>query len=124
MSCEQKIDALIVSNTTIGGRDTLKSSFAGETGGLSGKPVFEVSTQKLGEAFDLMKGRMPLIGVGGISSGRDAYEKILNGASLVQIYSMLAYKGPGLVREVKRELVECLTADGYETVVDAVGAKR
>ncbi|TNE56671.1 MAG: quinone-dependent dihydroorotate dehydrogenase [Alphaproteobacteria bacterium] len=116
-----KFDGLIISNTTIGLRETLKSARRDETGGLSGAPLFKMSTEVLAKAFKLTEGKLPLIGVGGISSGADAYEKIKAGASLVQLYSALAYKGPGLVKEIKRELITCLERDGFANVAEAVG---
>jgi dihydroorotate dehydrogenase len=114
------IEGLIVSNTTVARPATLTSALAKEPGGLSGAPLFEPSTRILRE----MRRRtaLPLIGAGGIASGADAYAKIRAGASLVQLYSALAYRGPGLVTRIKRELLDCLTRDGFATVRDAVGA--
>ena len=116
------IDGLIVSNTTIERPDSLKSHDKGEAGGLSGKPLFEPSTKMLARMFEATEGKIPLVGVGGISSGTDAYAKIRAGASLVQLYSALVFEGPGLVERVKRELNSMLEKDGFETVADAVGA--
>jgi dihydroorotate dehydrogenase len=114
------MDGIIVSNTTIARPATLKSPLAKEQGGLSGAPLFEPSTNILRE----MRARtaLPLIGVGGIASGADAYAKIRAGATLVQLYTALVYQGPGLVGRIKAELAECLTRDGYDTVAEAVGA--
>ncbi len=114
------IDGLIVSNTTVARPAALKSRHAKETGGLSGAPLFEPSTRILREMA--RRTTLPLIGVGGIASGADAYAKIRAGASLVQLYSALAYEGPGLVTRIKRELLACLARDGFATVRDAVGA--
>lgn len=94
----------------------------GETGGLSGAPVRDLSTQVLGDMYRLTNGMIPLIGVGGVSSGKDAYEKIRAGATLVQMYSCLVYEGPTAVPRVKKDLEELLRADGYSSVVDAIGA--
>ena len=116
------IDGLIVSNTTVGLRDRLRSSFREETGGLSGQPLFEFSTQVLEDMYRLTEGRIPLIGVGGVSTGQQAYAKIRAGASLIQLYSALAYHGPGLVQKIKRELLACLREDGFSSVMEAVGA--
>lgn len=118
----EKLDGLIVSNTTIARPDSLKSNLAGEVGGLSGAPLFEPSTRLLGEMYKLTDGKIPLVGVGGISSGRQAYMKIRAGASLVQLYSALVYEGPGLLLRIKRELAECLRKDGFSSVAGAVGA--
>jgi dihydroorotate dehydrogenase len=114
------IEGLIVSNTTIS-RPPLKSPYAGETGGLSGKPLLHPSTKMLAAMYSRLHGAVTLIGVGGISSGEDAYTKIRAGASLVQIYSALVFKGPGLVARIKRELLQCLERDGFANVMAAVG---
>jgi dihydroorotate dehydrogenase len=116
------IEGVIVSNTTIARPSTLRSALAGEQGGLSGAPLFAPSTQILRE----MRRRtaLTLIGVGGIASGADAYAKIRAGASLVQLYSALAYQGPSLVARLKRELLGCLNRDGFATLSDAVGADK
>ena len=116
------MDGLIISNTTIGLRDQLSSKYAGESGGLSGAPLFEKSTELLSDMFRLTNGKIPLIGVGGISSGEDAYKKIRAGASLVQLYSALVFHGPGLVCKIKIELTEALKRDGFKSLSDAVGA--
>jgi dihydroorotate dehydrogenase len=117
-----RIEGVIVSNTTIA-RPALKGRHAGESGGLSGKPLFQPSTEILRQ----MRARLPkdivLIGVGGISSSRDAYEKILAGASLVQLYTALVYQGPGLVGRIKRDLLACLTRDGFSSIAAAIGAR-
>ena len=115
------IEGLIVSNTTIARPATLKSPLAKEPGGLSGAPLFEPSTRILREMRK--RTRLTLIGVGGIASGADAYAKIRAGASLVQLYSALAFEGPGLVARIKRELLACLARDGFATLSDASGAE-
>lgn len=116
-----RIDGLIVSNTTIDRPATLRSPLAGETGGLSGAPLFVPATAML-RRFRLALGpAVPLIGVGGIGSGAEAYAKIRAGASLVQLYSALVYGGPGLVRRIKAELLDLLHRDGFASVRDAVG---
>ena len=113
---------IIVSNTTVS-RPALASRFAGETGGLSGAPLMELSTRMLGEFAQASAGRLALIGVGGIASGADAYAKIRAGACAVQLYSALVFEGPGLVGRIKRELAERLRADGFASVDAAVGAR-
>jgi dihydroorotate dehydrogenase len=112
---------LIVSNTTIARPASLKSSNAKEPGGLSGAPLFEPSTDILREMRRRIGTRIVLIGAGGVGSGADAYAKIRAGASLVQLYTALAYEGPGLVSRIKRELLACLARDEYSHVADAVG---
>lgn len=116
------IDGLIVSNTTIARPPGLPPDLAGEPGGLSGKPLMQPSTAVLRRVAKLVAGRVPLIGVGGVASGADAYAKIRAGASLVQLYTALAYRGPGLVGEIKRDLAGRLRADGFRSVAEAVGA--
>jgi dihydroorotate dehydrogenase len=115
------IEGLIVSNTTIA-RPPLKSPHAGETGGLSGRPLFAPSTQVLADMHQRLNGAVTLIGVGGVASGEDAYAKIRAGAALVQVYTALAFHGPGLVARIKAELLACLARDGFANVAAAVGS--
>ncbi len=116
------IDGIIVSNTTVARPDDLVSPARGEAGGLSGRPLFQPSTHLLAQFRRLTQGRLLLVGVGGIGSGRDAYLKIRAGASLVQLYTALVYDGPGLIARIERELASCLRADGFATLAQAVGA--
>ncbi len=118
------LQGLIVSNTTIARPDTLRSAHKGETGGLSGAPLLAPSTQVLRDMYRLTQGRLPLVGVGGIASGADAYAKIRAGASLVQLYSALVYEGPGLVTRIKTDLAALLKRDGFTSVAQAVGAEH
>ncbi len=115
------IDALIVSNTTLERPSTLKSSHAGEAGGLSGAPLKPFAQKALEAAAEAAAGRLPMIAVGGIESGADAYARIRAGASAVQIYSALIYDGPGLVGAIKRDLAARLRADGFAHISEAVG---
>ncbi len=101
---------------------SLRSPLAGEAGGLSGPPLLAPSTALLAEMRRLTQGRLPIVGVGGVASGADAYAKIRAGASLVQLYTALAYDGPGLVGRIKRDLAALLARDGFAGVADAVGA--
>ena len=117
-----RIEGVIVSNTTVA-RPSLKGRHAGESGGLSGKPLFQSSTEILRQMRARLPSDIALIGVGGVSSGRDAYEKILAGASLVQLYTALVYQGPGLVRRIKRELLMLLARDGFSSLTEAIGAR-
>jgi dihydroorotate dehydrogenase len=117
---ECKIDGFIISNTTTE-RDNLQSKHRTESGGLSGKPLKEKSTKMIEDVYKLTNGKCVIVGVGGISSGRDAYEKILAGASVVQIYSSFIYHGPPIVTKIKKELNEILLENGYKNVQDAVG---
>jgi dihydroorotate dehydrogenase len=118
----QAIDGLIVSNTTIARPPELRSRHQGEAGGLSGRPLFAPSTAILREMYRLTGGRLPLIGVGGIASGGDAYAKIRAGASLVQLYTALVYQGPSLIAAICRDLAARLRADGFTALRQAVGA--
>ncbi|KAM6063553.1 dihydroorotate dehydrogenase (quinone), mitochondrial isoform 3-T3 [Theristicus caerulescens] len=120
--CELGVDGLIVSNTTVSRPSSLRSRQCTEPGGLSGKPLRELSTRTIREMYSLTRGRVPIIGVGGVSSGRDALEKIRAGASLVQMYTALVYHGPPVVGAVKRELEELLREQGFKNVMEAVGA--
>lgn len=118
------IDALIVSNTTLDRPETLASPQRGEAGGLSGAPLKARATAALRAAAEAAAGHLPLIAVGGVESGADAYDRIRAGACAVQIYSALVYEGPGLVGRIKRDLAARLRADGFSTVGEAVGTAR
>ncbi|CAA7619247.1 Dihydroorotate dehydrogenase (quinone) [Candidatus Terasakiella magnetica] len=115
------LDGLIVSNTTVARPETLRSANAKETGGLSGAPLFESSTAMLRRVYELTGGKLPIIGVGGVASGSEAYVKIRAGASLVQLYSAMVYEGPALITRIKHELVDLLTRDGFTSITQAVG---
>lgn len=105
------VDGMIVSNTTIARPATLRSPQKGETGGLSGRPLFALSTRMLAETFQRVDGAFPLIGAGGIDSAESAFAKIEAGASLIQIYSALVYEGLGLVPRIKQGLARRLAAE-------------
>jgi dihydroorotate dehydrogenase len=115
-------DGIIVSNTTITRPDSLKSAARGEAGGLSGAPLFTLSTHRLRLFHQAAAGRLVLIGAGGIGSGADAYAKIRAGASAVQFYSAMALTGPGLVLDIRKDLTARLKADGFASLAEAVGA--
>lgn len=115
------VDGLIVSNTTTDRATSLRSLSASETGGLSGAPLAARSTEMIMHMYRLTKGRIPIIGVGGVFTGQDAYEKILAGASVVQIYTSFAYHGPPVVQKIKKELDALLKENGYSSVEEAVG---
>lgn len=114
------IDALIVSNTTIG-RPALRSAHAGETGGLSGAPLHDLSLQRLRDFRSAAGDALPLIGAGGIATAEQAYARIRAGASLVQLYSALVYEGPFLPRRIHAGLKRLLARDGFANVAQAVG---
>lgn len=117
----EELSAIIVSNTTLS-RPGLRSAHAGEAGGLSGAPLFELSTQVLRQFHAAAEGRIALIGAGGVGSGEAAYAKIRAGASAVQLYSALVYQGPGLVGRIARDLAARLKADGFLSVAEAVAS--
>lgn len=117
-----RIDGMIVSNTTVLRPATLREAeTAMEQGGLSGKPLFALSTRMLAETFVRAEGAFPLIGVGGIDSGAAAFAKIKAGASLVQLYTGLVFRGIGLLGRIKRELVDFLRVGRFDSLTDAVG---
>jgi dihydroorotate dehydrogenase len=115
-----RLDGLIVSNTTVT-RPTLRSRHARETGGLSGAPLRALALERLHDFRSATGGQMPLIAAGGIASGADAFERILAGASLVQLYSALVYEGPGLARRIAAELKALLQREGMAKIGEAVG---
>jgi dihydroorotate dehydrogenase len=115
------IDGLIVGNTTLERPPGLRSRHRSEAGGLSGRPLRAHATACLAAMYRATRGRIPLIGCGGIASGADAYARIRAGASLVQLYSALVFHGPALVQAIKADLAQRLRADGFTCVADAVG---
>lgn len=114
-------NGLIISNTTLS-REGLRSEHRGEAGGLSGRPLRERSTELVRLGYQQARGRVPIVGVGGIFTAQDAFEKILAGASLVEVYSGLIYGGPTLPAEISRGLAELLRREGFRSVTEAVGA--
>lgn len=118
------LDALIVSNTTLQRPSHLTSDNREEQGGLSGQPLFQISTHTLRLFAGALNGRLPLIGVGGIENGLTALEKIKAGASAVQLYSAMVFQGPGLVARILDELDGLLMAEGFDHVSEAVGVER
>ncbi|HKV17172.1 MAG TPA: quinone-dependent dihydroorotate dehydrogenase [Reyranella sp.] len=119
---ENRIDGIIVGNTTLSRPPSLASSRRSEAGGLSGRPLADLSTAVLRRTAQRVGGQFPLIGCGGVDSGAAAYAKIRAGASLVQLYSALVFEGPPLVRRIKDELAALLARDGFSSVSQAVGA--
>ena len=118
----ERMDGIVVSNTTVARPSSLQSQHRGEMGGLSGAPLFNTSTQLLRGVYALTEGKLPLIGVGGIASAEQAYAKIRAGASLVQLYTAFVFQGPGVIREITQGLAALLQRDGFSSVVQAVGA--
>jgi len=117
------IDAIIATNTTLA-REGLQSRHASETGGLSGAPLFERSTRVLARLSELTDGKIPLVGVGGIATAEDAYAKLCAGASAVQLYTALVFRGFSLAAEIARGLDALLARDGFANVAEAIGSRR
>ena len=119
---EAPVDGLCLTNTTLSRPLGLSEAVSGQKGGLSGAPLKPIALESLRRVASVTKGRVPLIGVGGIASGEDAYARIRAGASLVQLYTALVFSGPGLIGRIKRDLAALLRADGFAGVGEAVGA--
>jgi dihydroorotate dehydrogenase len=115
-------EGVILTNTTLYRPDDLPSDFTAEKGGLSGAPLTDISTGAIRRFYALTGGKLPIIGVGGIMDGLDAYAKIRAGASLVQVYSGLIFQGPDLIRKINLELLDLIRADGFSHISEAVGA--
>jgi dihydroorotate dehydrogenase len=120
---EEAVQGLIVSNTTISRPAGLRSHHAAEPGGLSGMPLQALSTAMLARAYLLARGRLVLIGAGGVFTGQDALTKIQAGASLVQLYTAFALHGPALIPRLKTELLTALRQERFETVHEAIGTR-
>jgi dihydroorotate dehydrogenase len=118
-----KVSAIIVSNTTAGNREKLTNILKHQKGGLSGKPLEEESNKLISNFYKLLKGKIEIIGVGGVDSGESAYRKFLAGANYVQLYTGMVFKGPNIVGRIKKELREILIADGVKNFKEIVGKK-
>lgn len=119
---ENKVDGVILSNTTLDRPESLPEGFRAQKGGLSGVPVREKSTQIIRNFYKLTEGKLPIIGVGGISNATHAYEKIKAGASLVQLYTGMIYQGPEIANNINKGLLELLDKDGFNHISEAIGA--
>jgi len=115
------IAAIILTNTTNGNRDNLRSETKKEKGGLSGKPLQEISTNMIKKFYKQLNGKIPIIGVGGVDSGKSAYEKITAGASLLQLYTSFIYKGPSTAKDIKKGLIQILKTEGLNNIKEAIG---
>jgi len=116
------ISGLVISNTSIQRNSNLTNEMQNETGGLSGKPLFNQANKILESIYRETQGSIILIGVGGVSSGHDAYQKIKLGASLVQLYSAFAFQGPSLINRINKELVQLVKKDGFNSISEAIGS--
>ena len=121
VAMKNSVSAMILTNTTNGNRESLLSETKKEEGGLSGEPLQEISTEMIKKFYKVSNGKIPIIGVGGVNSGKSAYEKIIAGASLLQLYTGFVYKGPFIVKNIKKELIEILKSEGIKSIKDIVG---
>jgi|TARA_B100001750_G_scaffold229806_1_gene225586 dihydroorotate dehydrogenase len=115
------ISAIVLTNTTIGNRENLKDNAKNEQGGLSGEPLQKLSTNMIKKFYKLLNGKIPIIGVGGVNSGKSAYEKIIAGASLLQLYTGFVYRGPSTAKDIKKELIQILRSEGIKNIKDVIG---
>ena len=116
-----RIDGIIVSNTTDKNRDKLLDSKKNELGGLSGQPIKDISTNLIKKFYKELNKKITIIGVGGVDSGKSAFEKITAGANVVQLYTGMVFKGPGVVKEIKKELILILKNDKIKNINHAIG---
>ncbi len=119
---ENGVSGVILSNTTLDRPDFLNKKFGEEKGGLSGAPLRDKSTDTIRRFYKLTRGKLPIIGVGGISTARHAYDKIRAGASLVQIYTGMIYEGPDIANNINKGLLDLLDHDGFSNISQAIGA--
>ena len=118
---KNSVSAIVLTNTTNSNRDNLKDKAKHESGGLSGEPLQQISTNMIKKFYKLLNGKIPIIGVGGINSGKSAYEKIIAGASLLQLYTGFVYRGPSTLKDIKKELIQILKAEGLNNIKEAIG---
>jgi len=119
-----KVSAIIISNTTEGNRENLQNILKHQKGGLSGKPLEDKSNKLITKFYGLLKGKIEIIGVGGVDSGKSAYEKFLAGASYVQLYTGMVFQGPNIVGKIKKELKDLLISDGVMNFREIIGKKN
>ena len=122
LSLDNNIDGLILTNTTDQKRENLSDQNRNEKGGLSGKPIENLSNSIIKKFYKKLNGKIPIIGVGGIDSGMSAFKKISAGASALQLYTGLIYKGPTIVKEIKRDLISILKENGFKNINEAIGS--
>jgi len=121
IALNQKIDGVVLTNTTIDRNKNLKSPNQGELGGLSGKPLQQSSNFIIKEFYKIIEKKIPIIGVGGVFDGKSALNKIKSGASLIQLYTSMVYEGPYVANKINKELKLLLETEGFENLKDAVG---
>ena len=118
------VKAIIISNTTDKNRENLLNINKLEKGGLSGKPLEERSNELINKFYKILKNKIKIIGVGGVDSGQSAYQKIINGASLVQLYTGMIYQGPNIASKISEELINILDKERVKNISDVVGSKN
>ena len=121
VAIKNNISAVILTNTTNSNRDNLKSEFKQEEGGLSGDPLHQISTNMIKKFYKQLDNKIPIIGVGGVNSGKSAYEKIIAGASLLQLYTGFVYRGPSAAKDIKKELIQILKSEGVKNIKEVIG---
>ena len=118
---KHNIQGVIISNTTEGNRKNLSDTKKSEKGGLSGQPLKDISTNLIKKFYKETKGQIKIIGVGGVDSGKSAFEKITAGADAIQLYTGMVYKGPGVVKNIKKELISILKKENFKNISQAIG---
>ena len=118
------ISSVIISNSTDSSRENLKNINKLEKGGLSGKPLEAKSNLLINKFFKILRSKIKIIGVGGVDSGKSAYEKIINGASLVQLYTGMVYQGPNIASKIAKELIEITKSHSVKNISELVGIKK
>jgi len=121
VAINNSISAIVLTNTTNRNKENLKSKSKNIEGGLSGEPLQQISTNMIKKFYMQLNGKIPIVGVGGINSGKSAYEKIIAGASLLQLYTGFVYRGPLAAKDIKKELIQILKSEGIKNIKEAVG---
>ena len=121
---KHSVEAVIISNTTDKNRENLSNINKLEKGGLSGKPLEKRSNELINKFYKTLKNKIKIIGVGGVDSGHSAYQKIINGANLVQLYTGMIYQGPSIATKISQELINILEKEGIKNISDVVGSKN
>ena len=121
---DNEIEIVIISNTSDKNRENLNNINKLEKGGLSGKPIQEISNNTILKFYKILGNKIKIIGVGGVNSGQAAFEKIICGASLVQLYTGMVYRGPGIASQINSELIDILKNKGFKNISEAIGTKN